>query len=164
MLDKKTLNSKIIEMVVGDMNMQKRNKLQQLIINHYNDMIDSYTSRITNRLDGLNFNYIFEKSYDEEFTRYYTITMPRINLEIRISKNSLKNDIIKPEFENMELLKVLVNVHDECNQNDLEYKECRRIIKGVYKHIANKLDMELSEVREMSSEELFDLYELNYRY
>lgn len=164
MLKKKTLNSKIIEMVNGEFNMAKRQKLQQLILEHHNDMIESCTQRITNSLNRLKFDYMIQNSYDEEFTRFYVISMPRINLEIRICKDSFKNSIITSPYPNLDLIKVLVNVDDEVNQNDLEYKECRRVIKAVYQHIANKLNMELSEVREMNVDELFDLYELNYKY
>lgn len=161
---KKLLKDKMLEMVLREFDMARRKKLQQVIENHYNQMIESYTSRITKRLDGLKFNYILEKSFDEEFIMFYRITIARINLEIIISKDSFKNSIVESEYENIRLLKVLVDVNDEVNQDDLEYIECRRIIKAVFQHIADKLSLELSTVRKLETDELFDLYELNYGY
>ncbi len=164
MLKKRLLKDVILSETIGALNMRKRKELQSAIQGHINNLIEDQSLTLSNRLNQLKINYIIEKCYDDNFFIEFKLVILEFNIEILVAKKTLEKEVLQSEFENIKLIKSLVEIDDEFNFEKNKYTLCRNVIKEIYTHISDKLDMSYENCRKTDIVSLEEMYLLNNHY
>lgn len=144
--------------------MSKRKELQSAIQGHINNLIEDQSLTLSNRLNQLKINYIIEKCYDDNFFIEFKLVILEFNIEILVAKKTLEKEVLQSEFENIKLIKSLVEIDDEFNFEKNKYTLCRNVIKEIYTHISDKLNMSYEHCRKTDIVSLEEMYLLNNHY
>lgn len=164
MLKKRLLKDVILSETIGALNMRKRKELQSAIQGHINNLIEDQSLTLSNRLNQLKINYIIEKCYDDNFFIEFKLVILEFNIEILVAKRTLEKEVLQSEFENIKLIKSLVEIDDEFNFEKNKYTLCRNVIKEIYTHISDKLNMSYEHCRKTDIVSLEEMYLLNNHY